>query len=145
MPPNRKIPKVFLDANILFAAAYSSRGGSREIIRKGIAGELFIIVSTTVLNEAVRNLQQKAPAALESFRIFVGALDPLIAEEPSKMEVGDVGQYINLEDAIVLAAAIKAETDYFVTLDKKHFLKDPQVEKKAKLKILSPRQFLKEI
>jgi len=41
------------------------------------------------------------------------------------------------------AAAVKAETDCFVTLDKKHFLKDPQIEKKAKLKILSPRQFLK--
>lgn len=83
-----RTPKVFLDANILFAAAYSSRGGSREIIRKGIAGELVITVSATVLNEA-------------------GA-------------------------------------DYFVTLDKKHFLKDPRIGRKAKLKILSPRQFLKE-
>lgn len=141
--PKKKPPKVFLDANILFAAAYSSRGGSREIIRKGIAGELTIVVSATVLNEAVRNLQQKAPAAVESFRMFVGALDPRIAKEPSKKEVEEVGRYINPEDAIVLAAAIKAGVDCFVTLDKKHFLKDPRIEKQAKLKILSPRQFLK--
>lgn len=139
-----RTPKVFLDANILFAAAYSPRGGSREIIRRGIAGELIIIVSTTVLNEAVRNLQQKAPAAVESFRTFIGALDPRIAEEPSKKEAEDIGRYINPEDAIVLAAAIKAGVDYFVTLDKKHFLRDPRVEKKAGLKTLSPRQFLKE-
>ena len=142
--PKKKPPKVFLDANILFAAAYSSRGGSREIIRKGIVGELVTIVSSTVLEEAVRNLQRKAPTAVEAFMRFIGTLDPQIAEEPSKKEVGKVGQYVNPEDAIVLAAAIKAEVDYFVTLDKKHFLKDPRVEKKAKLKILSPRQFLKE-
>lgn len=140
----KKPPKVFLDANILFAAAYSSRGGSRKIIRKGIAGELVTIVSSTVLEEAIRNLQQKAPTAVETFMIFVGALNPLIAEEPSTKEVEEVDQYINPEDAVVLAAAIKAESDYFVTLDKKHFLKDPRIEKKAKLRILSPRQFLKE-
>ena len=142
--PKKKLPKVFLDANILFAAAYSSRGGSREIIRKGIAGELVIIVSSTVLEEAIRNLQQKAPTAVETFMRFVGSLDPQITEEPSKKEVEEIGQYINPEDAIVLAAAIKAGADYFVTLDKRHFLKDSRIGKKAKLKILSPRQFLKE-
>lgn len=137
-----RTPKVFLDANILFAAAYSSRGGSREIIRRGIAGKLVIIVSTTVLNEAVRNLQQKAPAALEAFRIFIGALDPLIAEEPSQREVENVSRYVNPEDAIVLAEATKADVDYFVTLDKKHFLKNIWIGRRAKLKILSPRQLL---
>jgi predicted nucleic acid-binding protein len=142
--PKKKPPKVFLDANILFAAAYSARGGSRKIIRKGIASELIIVVSSTVLEEAIRNLEQKAPTAVESFMRFVGALNPQITEEPSKKEMGEVSQYLNPEDAIVLAAAIKAGVGYFVTLDKKHFLKDPQVEKKARLKILSPRQFLKE-
>lgn len=142
MPEKRPL-KIFLDASVLFAAAYSSRGGSREIIRRGITGGLLIVVSSTVLEEAVRNLEQKAPAAVETFRIFVGVLDPRIAEEPSKKEAGKVGQYINPEDAVVLAAAVKAGTDYFVTLDKKHFLKDPQIEKKVGLKILSPRQFLK--
>jgi predicted nucleic acid-binding protein len=141
----KKSLKIFLDANILFAAAYSSRGGSREIIRRGIAGELDIIVSSTVLEEAVRNLEQKAPTAVDAFTKFIGAVEPRIAEEPSKKEVERVSRYINPDDAIVLAAAIKDKADCFVTLDKKHFLKDPQIGKKAKLKILSPRQFLKEI
>lgn len=39
---------VFLDASVLFSAAYSKTGASRELIRLGIQGEVKLVISYLV-------------------------------------------------------------------------------------------------
>jgi len=63
--------RVFLDASVLFAAAYSATGASREIIRRAIRGQIECVVSDLVLEEARRNLGAKAPEALPSLGLSV--------------------------------------------------------------------------
>jgi predicted nucleic acid-binding protein len=41
--------RVFLDASVLFAAAYSESGASREIIRLGVQGQVELWASEYVL------------------------------------------------------------------------------------------------
>jgi predicted nucleic acid-binding protein len=56
--------RVFIDASVLFAAAYSATGASREIFRSTIRGEISLVISPLVLEEVKRNLEDKVPAAL---------------------------------------------------------------------------------
>ena len=59
--------RVFLDSSVLFSAAYSSTGSSRDLIREAIRGNLTLVVSPEVLDETQRNLEQKAPHVLGSY------------------------------------------------------------------------------
>ncbi|MCC7020685.1 MAG: hypothetical protein IT332_13065 [Ardenticatenales bacterium] len=63
--------RFFLDASVLFSAAASETGGSREILRLGFADEIELVVSKLVLAEARRNLAVKALRALPAFEVFV--------------------------------------------------------------------------
>jgi predicted nucleic acid-binding protein len=46
------------------------------------------------------------------------------------------------DDAVVLAAAIDAQADYFVTLDRQHFLSNPLVPATLPLPLGTPGDFL---
>lgn len=50
--------RVFLDASVLFAAAYSESGASREIVRQAIRGTMRLVTSPLVLEETRRNFQE---------------------------------------------------------------------------------------
>lgn len=56
--------RVFVDASVLFSACYSASGASRELIRFAIQGQVALVISDVVREEASRNLNAKAPQAL---------------------------------------------------------------------------------
>ena len=60
--------RVFLDANVLFAAAYSPDGLSALLIELGAAGRVTLLTSALAIIEAERNLEAKRPAALPALR-----------------------------------------------------------------------------
>jgi predicted nucleic acid-binding protein len=60
--------RVFLDANILFTAAYSLDGLSAFLIELATAGRLTLLTSPLAVVEAERNLETKRPAALPAQR-----------------------------------------------------------------------------
>jgi len=62
--------RAFVDASVLFAAAYSETGASREIIRQAIRGKIQLVASQLVLEEARRNLQAKLLRRPLSWRTF---------------------------------------------------------------------------
>lgn len=62
--------RVFLDASVLFAAAYSTTGASREIIRQGFRGCIALVASELVFEEARRNLEVKAPGQVPDLETF---------------------------------------------------------------------------
>ena len=51
--------RVFVDTGVFFAASYSSTGASRELIRLTFQGQVQLVISDDVLEEARRNLAAK--------------------------------------------------------------------------------------
>ena len=133
--------RIFIDANVFYAAIYSSTGASRQIILMGIRGEVTLVVSRLILEEVERNLTKKTPETLPLFRQFVDAV-PFEIVEPTRREVLEAIEYVVLKDAPVVAAARRAKVDYLVSLDRKHLVGKPVIEDRSGLKIVLPEQML---
>lgn len=134
--------RVFLNASVLFSASYSKMGSSRDLLREAIRGNLRIVVSQHVLQETERNLVQKAPNALPAFHELLTLVTADVAEKPTLKELKRAATYINLKDAPIVAAAVKARVDYLVTWDRKHFIDDPKVAERSGLTIITPDEFM---
>ena len=135
--------RAFVDASVLFAAAYSETGASREIIRQAIRGEIQLVSSQLAFEEARRNLQEKAPevaSELENFREVV----EFEMVRPTKREVLEAMEYTAAKDAPIIAAARRAQVDYLVSLDRQHLVEVPEVAERSGLMIVLPGDFLKE-
>jgi predicted nucleic acid-binding protein len=63
--------RVFLDANILFTAAYSPDGLSALLVELGAAGRVTLLTSPLAIVEAERNLEAKAVAIVAHATHFV--------------------------------------------------------------------------
>jgi predicted nucleic acid-binding protein len=56
--------------------------------------------------------------------------------------VAKAREIIHPKDASILMAAKNAQVDYLVTLNRKHFLDDPEVASRSGLRIGAPDEFL---
>jgi predicted nucleic acid-binding protein len=65
-----------------------------------------------------------------------------MVEDPPLALVKEAATVVNLKDAPILAAAQKAQVDYLVTLDKKHFLK-ARHEIELSPPVVTPEEFLR--
>jgi predicted nucleic acid-binding protein len=130
--------KVFVDASVLFPAAYSETGAGRELIKYAIRGKVTLFISDLVLAETERNLAGKAPHKLEGYKALIEAVDFTVVAEPTKAEVLAAYAYTPLKDAPIVAAAIKGQVEYLVTYDKKDLLNRPEIAEKSGLKIVTP-------
>lgn len=133
--------RVFLDASVLFSAAYSKTGAAREILRLGIRGHVEIVVSDYVLEETRRNLAAKAPAALPSFEQLLDATD-FNRANPTRRQVERAAEYTEIKDAPVVAAAIKARATHLTSHDSAHLVGDPAVTEGSGLLIVTPGELL---
>ena len=133
--------RVFVDASVLFAACYSASGASREIVRLAIQGGITLVISDVVQEEARRNLTAKAPKALP-FLDQLLELIPFEFVEAEKQEVLNAQAYTELKDAPIVAAAVQAETDYLVSLDRVHLVEVPEVAEGSGLAIVLPSTLL---
>jgi predicted nucleic acid-binding protein len=135
--------RLFLDASVLFAAAYSSTGASRELMRLALRGDAQLLISRFVLEETARNLSAKASSEISAtFRQLIAALDLKVIPDPSRENVLAAAAYTALKDAPVVAAAINAQADYLVTLDRKHLIDPPEVAEGSGLSIVLPADAL---
>ncbi len=100
------------------------------------------MVSEDVLIEVRRNLEAKAPETLDDYELLVETLPLTITDDPSPEIIKRVSHYLNPKDAIILAAAMATQPDYFVTWDRKHFLSDPAMAEKSGLTIITPDDLL---
>ena len=110
-------------------------------MRKAAAGLLTIVLSDYVIKEIRHALERKAPASLADFEEFLANTSYETAK-PSRREVLAVAEYTELKDAPVVAAAIKAEADYLVSLDRRHLVGQAVVAEKSGLRILLPGDLL---
>ena len=139
-----KIPRVFLDASVLFATAASATGASRAIVVLAEIGFIKGVVSTQVLEEVERNLSRKVAAALPFYHHLIASLDLEVIKDPSPEKVAECVQVIEAKDAPILAAAMEAEPTRLVSLDTMHF-SVPEVASFSNLIIQTPGEFIQEL
>lgn len=112
--------KLFLDANILFTAAYSKQGISRALFKLANVGLCSLVTSCYAVDEARRNLHLKAPAVLTVFDELIRQL--VLVREPSTALIAMMLALPLIEkDAPIMAAAVEAKADILVTGDRKDF------------------------
>ncbi len=135
-------PRVFIDTSALIAGLASPTGASNVILSLAEAQLVTLVVSEEVLVEAERNIQEKLPRAIPEYRRFLVACPLEQAVAPSPAEVVAAGEIIHHKDAPILAAAMSLGVDYLVTLNRKHFVDDPNVAIRSGLRIGTPGDFL---
>jgi uncharacterized protein len=136
--------RVFLDANVLFAAAYSPHGLSAFLIELGEAGRLTLLTSALAITEVERNLEAKRPAALPALRQNLTAVR--IVGEPGPTAVERLTPpELSAKDRPLLAAAIVAHATHFVTGDVADFGRFMDRRTRLPLQVMTPRQFLTEV
>ena len=136
---------LFFDSSALFAAAYSSTGAARELLRWSIQGKVRILISQDVLEETTRNLERKAPDKVEAYQELLLLLEPGIVPSPTPQDVWAAEEYVEQKDAPIAAAAKNAQTDFLVTLDKKHILGKPELAKYIETKIVTPKEAIAQL
>lgn len=121
-------PCVFLDTSVLFAAVLSETGGARLILKLGEAGGLRLLVGPRVLREADDVLARKAPESKVLFALLLDQAGVEIGPVPDAVACNRAEKVVDYApDARILAEALVAQADYFVTFDRQHFIDNPTV------------------
>ena len=112
--------QLFLDANVLFAAAYSPEGRSAAFFSFAGEGVCSLASSRHAIDEAARNLALKAPDTMPEFERLLTLLEVVPEADPRLVAcAADLGLPAN--DAPILAAAVASQLDLLVTGDRTHF------------------------
>jgi len=112
--------KLFLDANVIFTAAYSAQGLSRALFRLAAAGKCSLCTSAFAHEEAVRNIHIKAHEKLADLTVLMKQVEILPEPHPKWVAWAAVLPLVR-KDAPVLAAALQGKADVFVTGDRRDF------------------------
>lgn len=136
-------PKAFVDSNVVIAGLGSFRGASHEVLRLGQQKKVRLLISRYALGEIEKVLQKKLPHLAPIFLSLLKAKPFHLVKDPPEAKVKIAAKMLrDPEDAPLLAAAIETEANYFLTLDKRHFLQNQAVLQIPKLRVLSPAEFL---
>ncbi|MEZ0348510.1 MAG: PIN domain-containing protein [Thermus sp.] len=114
-----KLRRLFLDANVLFAACWQE-GRARALLELAPKAGLELLTSAHALEEARRNLEAKRPEALEYLRVLREGVR-VVPEAPLALVQKALAKGLPLEDAPILAAAWSARAEALVTGDRRHF------------------------
>ncbi|MDH5255766.1 MAG: DNA-binding protein [Gammaproteobacteria bacterium] len=130
--------RIFLDASILFSAAWSD-GAVRQLLRLARAAGHECWIDAYVETEARRNLQAKAPGSLAAFEALVGGCRRAPVQALSA-GLDDALSLLPPDDRLVRAAAIRLRCGALVTGDKRDFA--PLLGKRVRgVAIHSPASF----
>lgn len=136
-------PKVFLDTSAVFAGIWSAQGGAFAILRLSEEKLIEVVVGQAVLRELDTVLREKLPGKLNVALQMLDICIAHIAAEPSASAIQWAESLIAYKpDAGVVAAALSASVDYFVTLDQKHLLGNVPLREQAPFPIGTPGDFL---
>ena len=115
-------PRVFIDSSVFFAACLSPTGGARELLLRGLRGDVSLVVSRFVLQETRRNLQSKAPSVLPLLDAFLDLSFLGVGPEPDDAKLHRAEEIVDPKDAPIVAAALTADTTFLATHDTRHLL-----------------------
>jgi predicted nucleic acid-binding protein len=118
--PNR--PRVFIDADVLFAGSASSieHGASLVLLRMAEITLIHAVTSEQVITEVERNLNAKLPTTLPTFHLLVNRCLDVVANPPAS----DLTSFTGLadpKDLPILVAAKQKDCPWLVTFNIRHF------------------------
>ena len=115
-------PRVFVDADVIFAGAASPSEHSASLVILRLAEITLIeaITSQQAIVEAERNLKQKLPQTLPTFRLLVDRCLQVVAN-PQPAELTDYAGIADAKDLPILIAAVREACPWLVTFNIRHF------------------------
>lgn len=137
---NKRKIRVFFDSSVLVSASISATGKSRYLLTLSSKNKIRGISSQYAILESKRAFSKKLPEALLIFQKIIQEANLEILDFPK-----DIAKYEKIikdkGDAPILASAVEAKIDYLVTLNRKHFLNDKNLQSKVDFKIIKPEEF----
>jgi predicted nucleic acid-binding protein len=133
-------PRVYIDSDVLLAAAASSRGASHIIIKLSELTLIEGVISEAVRVEVERNLQVKLPAALPAYRMLLQSAKLQETPLPAPEQLVSYHGQADPKDLIHLVAACSAGCDYLVTHNTKHY-----APKSGVIRVIKPGALLEQI
>lgn len=112
--------RVFLDASVLFSAAYRETGSVRAFFTLAGAGACSLVSSAHGVEEARRNLVAKHPDRLADLEALLVKIE--LCPEPGAATVDwALSMGLPPKDAAILAAAVEARCQILATGDRTDF------------------------
>ena len=128
--------RLFLDACVLFSAAYTPVSPLRQLWKMA---DVALLASPLVIEEARRNLAVLHPDRLPDLGRLAGKLEVVTA---TLTKVPPEAERLPDKDRPILLAAIAGRATHLLTVDKKHF--GPLLGKSVgPLLIVTPGQYLR--
>ncbi len=111
--------QLFLDANVIFAAAISPEGRAQALFVLAQAGYGTLITSSFAAEETRRNVERKYPHVLNRLEQLLNQCQTVPEAPPSRVVWATL--WLPAKDAPILAAATEAQCELLVTGDRAHF------------------------
>ena len=133
MANNPPKPRIYVDADVLFAGAASPNEHSASLVILRMAEITLIeaVTSEQVITEVERNLEDKMPAAMPAFQMIVSRCLHVVSD-PTVAEIRALSKAADPKDLPILAAAVREGCVYLTTYNIRHF--QPGVESVTVLK-----------
>ncbi len=120
--PRTPKPRIFIDADVLFAGAASpgEHGASLILLRMAELTLIEAVISQQVIEECERNLIEKMAAVLPAFHMLVSRCAHIVPN-PTIDEVARYAGMADPKDLPILVAALQADCAWLVTFNVRHF------------------------
>lgn len=114
-------PRIFVDADVLFAGAASpsEHGAGLLVLRIAEITLVEALTSEQVIAEAERNLEEKLPGALPTFRLIVSRCLRVVPN-PSSAELEPYRGLADPKDLPILVATLREACPWLVTFNARH-------------------------
>jgi len=134
-------PRVFVDADVLFAGAASpsDHGASLVVLRMAEITLIEAIVSQQVITEAERNLAGYLPNVLPLFQSIVSRCLRVVPD-PSPSELDSLRGLADPKDTPILAAAVRESCPWLVTFNGRHYQPGH-----SSVKVVRPGEFVQQV
>lgn len=131
--------RAFLDSSVLFTAVNSPTGGSAKLFT---LKKIKLVTSSLVLTEVERNIHKKLQNYhLKRFFLLVEKIE-VLKQSPSHTLIRKAKKVIFEKDAVILAEAKMAKSNYLITLDRKHFFTPKAIRFLKPKRIFTPKMLL---
>ena len=111
-------PRVFVDADVLFAGAASpsQQGASLVVLRMAEITLIEALASEQVIGEVERNLQAKMSRAMPAFRMLVQRCLQVVPDPTSEAMLEHEGR-AHEKDLPILVAAVREQCPWLITFN----------------------------
>ena len=138
--------RVFFDASVIIVALLSRTGGSALLLRFIKTGRIVGVTSQTVIEEVVDgDKPTKLNTPKEEIELFIAGCGLVVGEAITATETEPYRGLVDEEDDHLVAGANLTNCSHLVSLDKKHVVWEDVKQRFLPLRIVSPKEVLREL